>query len=77
MLGVAIINDATDVVHFLPKPARHHDIIRALVEAGVPAPIGPAQRYRQGFMTVLGFKDREMTAKLIGHKGLLTSEDLW
>lgn len=77
VLGVAIINDGTGIVHFMPPPARHDSIIKALVESGVPAPIGPAQRYRQGFMTVLGFMDREMTGKLIGQRGLLTSEDLW
>jgi hypothetical protein len=77
VLGVAIINDQSGIVHFMPPPARHDSIIKALVESGVPAPIGPAQRYRQGFMTVSGFMDRERAAKLVGHHGLLTSEDLW
>lgn len=75
VLGVAI--ERHGLVFSMRKPARHHDVIKAMVEQGVPAPIGPGQGFTQGFLTSHGYKDRYITGKLIGHEGLLTSEDLW
>lgn len=74
VLGPAIMRG--DLVFYLRKPARHHDVIRAAVEAGVSTPIGNGSDL-QGFMTIYGFKDRALTARIIGHNGHLTSEDLW
>jgi hypothetical protein len=74
VLGTAIMRGK--LVYSLPKPARHHDVIREMAEAGIPTPIG-GNGDVQGFMTRYGFRDRLLTAGLIGHEGLLTSEDLW
>lgn len=65
-----------ELVYSLRRPARHHDVIKAMADAGVPTPIGHGGDL-QGFMTRWGFKDRVLTARLIGFKGHLTSEDLW
>jgi hypothetical protein len=65
-----------DLVFSLRRPARHNDVIKAMAEAGVPTPIGHGADI-QGFLTRWGFKDRALTARLIRHEGLLTSEDLW
>lgn len=67
-----------DLICSLPAPARHHDVIREMAKAGIPTPIGGGADV-QGFMTVLGFRDRPTTGRLIGYPEgkLLTSEDLW
>ena len=74
VLGVAIKRG--DLVCSLMKPARHHDVIRAMASIGVITPIGHDGDV-QGFLTILGFQDRKQTAEMIGHKGKLFSEDLW
>lgn len=74
--GVAIRFDTPNgkLMVSLPRPARHHDIIHGLAALGFPTPV----RGQQGFLWACGdFKDRERAAKLVGHEGLLTSEDLW
>lgn len=74
VLGPAIVRNG--LVYSLRKPMRHNDVIRKMAEAGVATPIGHGDDIA-GFMTVWGFKDRVLTGRLIGHKGVLTSEDLW
>lgn len=74
VLGPAIMRG--ELIYSLSRPARHHDVIRAMTEAGIKSPIGHNGDV-QGFITRWGFKDRKLTAGLIGHKGHLTSEDLW
>lgn len=67
----------------VPRPGRHHDVIRAMARAGIPIPITG----EQGFLTSAGlFVDRrlalgiaENAGQLIegpGH-GELFSEDVW
>lgn len=78
VLGPAIRHVPSGLTFSLIAPMRHHDVIREMARLGIPTPVGAIQGYEQGFMTVLGFLDRQHTARLIGHKGgLLTSEDLW
>lgn len=74
VLGPAIMRQG--MVFSLPKPYRHHDVIQRMAELGVQTPIGHGEDL-QGFMTIYGFKDRRLTATLIGHEGFLTSEDMW
>lgn len=82
-LNVALIRCAAirkgELVFSMPKPARHHDIIKVMVDAGVPAPIGLTQGFEQGFLTATaGFNDRQRAAVLVGKtEGPLYSEDLW
>lgn len=75
VIGPAIMRDG--LVYALMRPARHNDVIKKMAEAGIKTPIGHGEDV-QGFITKWGFKDRALTARLIGHgSGLLTSEDLW
>jgi hypothetical protein len=74
VLGPAIMRG--NLVYSLPKPCRHHEVIKHMAEAGVATPIGHGKDI-QGFMTAFGFKDRRMTANILNHKGHLCSEDLW
>lgn len=74
VLGPAITRQG--LVYSLPSPYRHHDVIERMAIAGVKTPIGGGMD-TQGFMTHIGFQDRQGTAALIGHEGFLTSEDLW
>ena len=79
--GVAIQID--ELWHVMPKPYRHHDIIRRLADAGMPTPISG----KQGFIdSELGFVGRQCAAKLALESGQvegliappnLFSEDLW
>jgi hypothetical protein len=67
-----------ELIFVMKAPARHHDVIKAMVDAGLPAPIGPAQGYEQGFMTRWGFRDRPLTGVMVfGERRQVTSEDLW
>lgn len=74
VIGVAIKRNG--LIYALVRPARHNDVIKKMAEAGIATPIGHGEDL-QGFITRWGFKDRVLTARLIGHQGLLTSEDLW
>jgi len=74
VLGPAIMRGK--LVLAMAAPARHSDVIREAAAAGVATPIGNGDDL-QGFWTQYGFKDRELTALIIGFKGHLTSEDLW
>jgi hypothetical protein len=76
ILGVAIKRG--EVVYSMDKPARHHDLIRKMAEAGVTAPIGHGDDV-QGFLTIQGFKTRKEAGNMIGWPLFLTlfSEDLW
>lgn len=69
----------------LPKPARHHDVIRMIHESGCELQVGGE---RQGFLMSNGYFARRKPAlafarranqilngRIIG--GVLTSEDLW
>ena len=61
----------------MEKPARNHDVIREMADLGITPPIGHGPRDVQGFLTRNGFMDRAQVARLLGHTGLLTTEDLW
>lgn len=69
----------------LPRPARHHDVIRLIRESDCDAPVGGD---RQGFLLSNGkFARRKpslsiavragqvLNGRIVG--GVLTSEDLW
>lgn len=81
VIGPAILRFG--LCYSLPKPYRHHDIIRKMAEAGVQNPGSHGLGYHQGFLTVDGFMTREETLDYIGCTraqiigGVLTSEDLW
>lgn len=73
-----------DVIHSLPRPARHHDIIGAMSAAGLTA---EATR-DQGFLTSVGrYVGREEACRIAASAGQirsktgpadrLFSEDLW
>lgn len=72
--GVAMKLD--NLVFWLPRPARHHDLIAAMAAAGVKTPIGHGG-YVQGFQTLDGFSDRTEAAHIVGYDKQLYSEDLW
>lgn len=75
VMGPAIMRGT--LIFSLPAPARHHDVIRAMAEAGVRTPIGHEGDV-QGFLTRYGFKDRLLTGSLVfGYRKQVTSEDLW
>jgi hypothetical protein len=68
----------------VPRPGRHHDVIRAMANVGFPTPITG----EQGFVTDIGrFVDRERAAvlakraqqiiKKTGPSDILFSEDVW
>lgn len=74
ILGVAIKRGA--VMFWSPKPDRHHDLIKKMVETGVTKPIGHRGDVR-GFQTIDGFATRMDAARMIGADWPLFSEDLW
>jgi hypothetical protein len=91
IVAAAIKQDG--MVCFVPRPGRHHHVIRAMATAGIPIPING----QQGFVTSDGlFVDRRRARKIaaqagqiiksyIGPEGVpfkrehdeLFSEDLW
>ena len=82
ILAVAIRQ--AGVVYTLPRPARHHDVIRLMAERyGLPTPVAG----EQGFLdSELGFLDRGQAASRALDSGQvaalrcppeLFSEDLW
>lgn len=84
-VSCAAIRDHDGTVYSVPRPGRHHDVIKKMVQAGRPIPI----RGEQGFLLDDGsFVDRK-TARVIADtngqaggrrdQGLseLFSEDLW
>lgn len=81
IIGPAIMRFG--LVYSLPKPYRHHDIIRKMDAAGVKNPGSHEMGTYQGFLTVDGFMTRAETLDYIGADrsqiigGVLTSEDLW
>lgn len=64
-----------NMVFRLPAPYRHHDVIKALADLGLPWPI----KGTQGFTNASGsFYDRVNAALAVGITGgELFSEDLW
>ncbi len=78
---------AHQVVFTGPRPMRHHDLIRAMVNIGVPTPINGTSA--GGFMLSNGrFVVRELAKRIAYHAGQITyqrfksrkvfcSEDLW
>ena len=85
MIIAAAINIDGDI-YALPAPKRHHDIIRHLIDRGLPPPI----QGDQGFIDdELGFVDRDIAylrardeGQLIGNLdqsrgAVLFSEDVW
>lgn len=73
IISVALKRD--ELIYSLPKPARHHDVIKAMVEAGIAETIDSS--FEQGFLTVKGFMNRVEAAKFVGQSTKLFSEDLW
>lgn len=74
------------LIFSLPAPARHNDIIRAMVEAGIPPPIGSL--YEQGFLDSEGVfawrtraraiaEDADQLLPRAGKTNELYSEDVW
>ncbi len=84
IIGVAIRHNR--MVVGLPKPKRHHDVIRHMVnELGITPPIN-GSRFNQGFYTASGlFLNRMQAYAWVRKNGqcdnpkskILTSEDLW
>jgi hypothetical protein len=83
-ITMAAILDRFGLPVFLPAPARHHDVIRWLVDRGDPTPITG----KQGFMTSANrFVDRVEACRIArdaeqirtkhGPDNQLFSEDLW
>jgi len=78
------IKDNNNVIHSLPKPNRHHDVIRMMAKNGADIPVAGVQ----GFLTDAGvFADR-VEAKEIAinanqiirescKSNRLYSEDIW
>ena len=86
----AAIRYHTGDVYWLPKPARHHDVIHYMVSAvGLPKPIKSSET--QGFLTNKNeFVDRRQAAQIAlaagqvknvsdmrGCPPILFSEDVW
>jgi hypothetical protein len=82
--AAAIKSDYDNVVHSVPVPGRHHDVIRIMVGRGYPTPI----RGTQGFILNTGkFVDRKAARKVAEAAGQLLdrasdsdelfSEDVW
>jgi hypothetical protein len=80
----AAIIGADGEIWTLPRPARHHTVIAAMVEAGEKTPI----RGEQGFILSDGrfaprkaalriAKKANQIKKKCGCEGLLFSEDIW
>lgn len=80
----AAIMDHDRTVYSVPRPGRHHDVIRLMVEQGRPKPISG----EQGFILSDGRFCRRRPARIIAeHSGqlleraskgqLLFSEDVW
>lgn len=74
--SAAIRIHSTGMVITLPRPARHHTILHALFDMGVPE-LKTAD-HTQGFIAGNGeFVDRHHAARLLGREGQLFSEDVW
>lgn len=74
------------IIYSLPRPARHHDVIRHMVdEHGVPPPIGSEQGFLDDSGTFLNRMQAGQHALMCGQieklkclmKDELYSEDLW
>lgn len=79
-----------DVVCFVPRPGRHHHVVRACADNGMPTPIGHGPGIVQGFINHHGIFLNRMEAALeviecgqplrsasINMNLGLFSEDLW
>jgi len=86
ILAAAIRLDG--VIHTLPAPARHHDIIRFMaVDLGMPTPITGEQGFLADYQGQARFANRiqakamaSRSGQILEGKGLLRelfSEDLW
>ncbi len=84
IVAAAILDDR-GMVHSMPQPARHHDIIRGLRAIGYE---GPVQGDHQGFLLSNGVFARRAGARTVARRAgqiiggklrgsVLTSEDLW
>lgn len=82
-VGVAAIRDHDGTIYSVPRPGRHHDVIRLMVEKGRPTPITGTQ----GFLLTDGrFAMRKEAGRLAIASGEISalkwppdlySEDLW
>jgi hypothetical protein len=79
---VAIKSEVDGTIISIPRPARHHDVIRLMVQLKYPRPI----KGEQGFLTNAGEFVNRIEAKDIAFSSgqitssiafTLTSEDLW
>lgn len=74
-----------DEVYTLSRPARHHDIIKHMVESGVPAPVTGEQGFIDSSGRFLNRRQAAMVAHAAGqlprdglaHPPELYTEDLW
>ena len=88
VIAAAIRDEVSGAIYTEPPPARHHNLIHAMVdEHGLTPPIGGA-RFTQGFLCekdntfvsrgraeLEARESGQLTKPLIG--SVLTSEDLW
>lgn len=79
----AAIKDGA-VICTLPRPSRHHDIIKAMVKSGRPTPIDGAQGFLTSEGNFLNRADAMTVARDAGQvkrgqetKRELFSEDVW
>lgn len=88
IVAAAIRVESTGVVYAIPRPGRHHNVIRMVAAAGHELPINEGSpAYTFGFVSNAGlFLDRaeaEAVAREHGQLarpnigGPMTSEDLW
>lgn len=83
MIVAAAIKGENNKVYALPAPARHHDVIHVMAQAGLPTPI----KGEQGFIdSERGFVGRFQAGNIALAEGQITklqwgnklySEDLW
>lgn len=71
-----------ELVCSVPRPGRHHDVIRAMVGAGVPTPIVGEQGFVTNEGRFVGRAEARRIAVAAGqgtpaHDRHLFSEDLW
>ena len=75
MTIVAVAIRQGELIHSLPKPARHSDVIHRIFK---DSDSKTAVKGEQGFLTSLGtFVDRYEAGRIVGINRKLFSEDLW
>lgn len=83
IVAAAVFDVDSDTVYVMDAPARHHQIVHAMAEAGKPQ----VQTHEQGFLTSDGFFLRRAPAMAVAqranqllrptNRNQLYSEDVW